>query len=199
MCTISSLRLSPRNGGRLKEHYGEDVKKRSLQRLSHEIERRGTLDVLRNGIKDAGCKFKLAYFKPSSRLNEELRGLCRANQFSVIRQLHYSQSNENSLDLVLFLNGIPIFTAELKNPLNGQSVEDAVKQYKEDRDPREPLLSYGRCLAHFAVDPNLVYVTTQLRKDATHFLPFNRGWDRGAGNPRSPRRSMATPRAICGR
>ena len=177
------LATQPKGWGRLKEHYGEDVKKRFLQRLAHEIERRGTLDVLRNGIKDAGCKFKLAYFKPASGLNEELRELYRANQFSVIRQLHYSARNENSLDLALFLNGIPIFTAELKNPLNGQNVEDAMKQYQTDRDPREPLFSYGRCLAHLAVDPNLVYVTTHLRGQKTRFLPFNRGWDRGAGNP----------------
>ena len=122
------LATQPKEWGRLKEHYGEDVKKRFLRRLSQEIERRGTLDVLRNGIKDAGCKFKLAFFKPASGLNEELRELYRANQFSVIRQLHYSERNENSLDLALFLNGIPIFTAELKNPLNGQDVKDAIKR-----------------------------------------------------------------------
>jgi type I restriction enzyme R subunit len=180
------LATQPREWGRLKEHYGEDVKKRFLQRLSREIERRGTLDVLRNGIKDAGCKFKLAFFKPASGLNEELRELYRANQFSVIRQLHYSERNENSLDLALFLNGIPIFTAELKNPLNGQNVEDAMKQYQIDRDPREPLFSYGRCLAHLAIDPNLVYVITHLRGQKTRFLPFNCGWDRGAGNPPVP-------------
>ena len=177
------LATQPQEWSRLKEYYGADVKTRFLQRLSHEIERRGTLDVLRNGIKDAGCKFKLAYFKPSSRLNEELREFYRANIFSMVRQLHYSRSNENSLDLGLFLNGLPIFTAELKNPLNGQSVTDAIAQYKKDRDPREPLFAYGRCLAHFAIDPNLAYVTTHLRGEKTRFLPFNRGWNRGAGNP----------------
>ena len=92
-----------------------------------------------------------------------------------MRQLHYSEKNENSLDLVLFLNGIPIFTAELKNPLTGQDVEDAIRQYKTDRDPREPLFAFGRCLAHFAVDPDLVYVTTHLAGPKTRFLPFNRG------------------------
>ena len=91
-----------------------------------------------------------------------------------------------SLDLVLFLNGIPIFTAELKNPLNGQDVEDAIRQYKTDRDPREPLFAYGRCLAHFAVDPDLVYVTTQLAGPKTRFLPFNQGKFGGAGNPPVP-------------
>src|SRR5450830_529839 len=88
-----------------------------------------------------------------------------------------------SLDLVLFLNGIPIVTAELKNPLNGQDVEDAIRQYKTDRDPREPLLAYGRCLGHFAIDPDLVYVTTKLAGPKTRFLPFNQGKYGGAGNP----------------
>lgn len=180
------LATQPKEWSRLKEYYGADVKTRFLRRLAHEIERRETLDVLRNGLKDAGCKFKLAYFRPSSRLNEELRELYRANIFSVVRQLHYSQANEGSLDLVLFLNGLPIFTAELKNPLTGQNVEDAMKQYRQDRDPREPLFAYSRCLAHFAVDPNLVYVTTHLKGQKTGFLPFNQGWDRGAGNPPIP-------------
>jgi len=180
------LATQPKEWGRLKEHYGEDVKKRFLRRVSHEIERRGTLDVLRKGIKDAGCKFKLAFFKPSSELNEELRKLYRANLFSAIRQLHYGELSQRSLDLVLFLNGIPIFTAELKNPLTGQDVEDAMAQYRRDRDPREPLLRYGRCLAHFTVDPNLVYVTSRLNWERTRFLAFNQGWDRGAGNPPVP-------------
>lgn len=180
------LATQPQEWGRLKDHYGAEVKERFLRRLSQEIERRGTIDVLRKGIKDAGRKFRLTYFKPASKLNPDLQLLHQANVFSMIRQLHFSQANENSLDLGLFLNGIPIFTAELKNPLNGQDVKDAIKQYKRDRDPREPLLSYGRCLAHFAVDPNLAYVTTHLRNEDTHFLPFNRGWDRGAGNPPVP-------------
>jgi type I restriction enzyme R subunit len=142
--------------------------------------------VLRNGIKDSGCKFRLAYFRPASGLNEETRRLHAANLFAVVRQLRYSSKNENCLDLVLFLNGIPIFTAEIKNPLNGQDVEDAIRQYKTDRDPREPLLAYGRCLAHFAVDPDLVYVTTQLAGPRTRFLPFNQGKYGGAGNPPVP-------------
>jgi len=180
------LATQPKTWERLKQHHGEEVKTRFLQRLAGEVGRRGTLDVLRNGVKDRGCKFDLAFFKPSSGLNEALRELYRANQFCVIRQLHYSEKNDKSLDLALFLNGLPVFTAELKNPLSGQTVEDAMRQYKTNRDPREPLLGYGRCLAHFAVDPNLVYVTTHLRGEKTFFLPFNRGWDRGAGNPPLP-------------
>jgi len=114
--------------------------------MAREIQRRGALDVLRNGVKARGVKFDLAYFRPSSGLNEELARRYRGNLFAVVRQLHYSQQNENSLDLALFLNGIPIFTAELKNPLTGQNVQDAIKQYQSPaRDPREPVLAYGRC------------------------------------------------------
>lgn len=171
---------------KLEQHHGSGVQERFLKRLASEIERRGTLDVLRNGIKDSGCKFSLAYFQPASGLNEETRRLHAANFFSVVRQLHYSTKNENSLDMVLFLNGLPIFTAELKNPLTGQTVEDAIRQYKTARDPREPLFVYGRCLAHFAVDPELVYVTTHLANSKTLFLPFNRGKFGGAGNPPVP-------------
>jgi type I restriction enzyme R subunit len=180
------LATQPREWQKLTQHHGAAVKEQFLKRLAAEIGRRGTLDVLRQGIKDSGCKFKLAYFRPASGLNEETRRLHAANLFAVVRQLRYSERNEKSLDLVLFLNGIPIFTAELKNPLTGQDVESAIRQYKTDRDPREPLLAYGRCLAHFAVDPDLVYVTTQLVGPRTRFLPFNRGKFGGAGNPPVP-------------
>jgi type I restriction enzyme R subunit len=188
------LATQPKEWGKLKEHYGAEVKEKFLARLSREIERRGTLDVLRNGVKDAGCKFQLAFFRPASGLNKDLQRLHAANLFAVVRQLRYSESLENSLDLALFLNGIPIFTAELKNPLSGQAVEDAVQQYRTSRDPREPLLGYGRCLAHFAVDPNLVYVTTKLEGAETRFLPFNQGYLKGAGNPPVPltRKGYAT-------
>ena len=156
------LATQPKEWAKLKQHYGADVKPRFLGRLSREIARRGALDVLRNGVKDSGCKFRLAYFRPASGLNEELQRLHAANLFAVVRQLHFSEQSNQSVDLALFLNGIPIFTAELKNPLTGQDVEDAIRQYRNDRDPREPLFAYGRCLAHFAVDPDQVFVTTQL-------------------------------------
>ena len=180
------LASQPREWEKLKQHHAADVKPRFLGRLSREIGRRGALDVLRNGVKDSGCKFRLAYFRPASGLNEELQRLHAANLFAVVRQLRFSEKGEESLDLVLFLNGIPIFTAELKSPLNGQDVEDAIRQYQYDRDPREPLFSYGCCLAHFAVDPELVFVTTQLAGPATRFLPFNQGRYGGAGNPPVP-------------
>ena len=176
----------PKEWEKLSQRYGTEVEDRFLERLATEIKRRGTLDVLRHGVKDMGCQFRLAYFRPASGLNKETRRLYKANLFSVVRQLRYSVKNENSLDLVLFLNGIPIFTAELKNPLTGQTVKDAIRQYKKDRDPREPLFASDRCLAHFAVDPNLVFVTTRLHKNRTRFLPFNQGKYGGAGNPPVP-------------
>ncbi len=177
------IATQPKEWAKFTQHHGTGANEQFLKRVSAEIERRGVLDVLRNGIKDSGCKFRLAYFRPASGLNQETRRLHAANVFAIVRQLHYSTKNENCLDLVLFLNGIPIFSAELKNPLTGQDVEDAIRQYKSDRDPREPLLAYGRCLAHFAVDPNLVYVTTRLAGPNTRFLPFNQGRFGGAGNP----------------
>ena len=148
------LATQPQVWKKLTQHHGEDVKERFLKRLSTEIRSRGALDVLRTGIKDMGCRFRLAYFHPASGLNEETRRLYLGNLFSVVRQLHYSEKNNNSLDLALFLNGIPIFTAELKNPLTGQTVQDAIHQYRTDRDPREPLLAYGRCWRTSPSTPN---------------------------------------------
>jgi len=189
----------PETWDRLKQHHGELVHEKFLARLSSEIERRGTLDVLRSGVKDHGCKFDLAYFRPETGLNPDTQRKYAANMFSVVRQLRYEQKPADpkkgrSLDLALFLNGLPIFTAELKNPLTGQKVEDAVSQYRTRRDPREPLFRYGRCLAHFAVDPHQVQVTTHLKGTKTRFLPLNRGWNGGAGNPPVPptRRGYAT-------
>ena len=126
------LATQPREWKRLSQHHGAMVEEQFLKRLASEIARRGALDVLRTGIRDMGCKFSLSYFRPASGLNDETRELHRANLFSVVRQLHYSEKNNNSLDMALFLNGIPIFTAELKNPLTGQTVEDAIRQYRTD-------------------------------------------------------------------
>lgn len=173
----------PKKWEQLKSHYKDETETPFLRRLSSEIDKRGTLDVLRKGVKDAGVKFDLIYYRPASGLNPELQNLYEGNMFSVTRQLRYSSRNENSLDVVLFLNGLPVFTAELKNPLNGQDVNDAIHQYRHDRDAREPLLSFGRCLAHFAVDPLVAYVATKLEGPKTRFLPFNQGYNNGAGNP----------------
>ncbi len=175
----------PKEWEKFKKQHGADARRPFLQRLASELRARGTLDVLRKGIKANGCRFQLAYFHPSSGLNYEVLKLYSANLFSEVRQLHYSERNNNSLDLVLFLNGLPIFTAELKNPFTGQNVQNAIQQYRFDRDPREPLFAFGRCLAHFAVDPDLVYMTSHLEGPKTRFLPFNQGRNGGAGNPPS--------------
>ncbi len=172
----------PKEWLRFSQQHGSAAKDRLYARVSAEVGKRGTLDVLRKGVKDAGVTFRLAFFPPASSLNPESQRHYRLNVFSVVRQLRFSEKNDDSLDLALFLNGLPLFTAELKNPFNGQTVEDAVAQYRRDRDPREPLFAFGRCLAHFAVDPDLVEVTTHLKGQATRFLPFNRGRFGGAGN-----------------
>jgi len=175
----------PKEWQKMQTQHGADAKPMLLKRLASDIHKHGTLHVLRKGIKANGCKFRLVYFRPSSGLNESAQKLYLGNQFTIVRQLKYSGKNEKSLDLAIFLNGLPLFTAELKNPFKGQFVQDAVKQYRLDRDPKEPLFQFGRCLAHFAVDPALVYVTTELRGGKTAFLPFNQGYNLGAGNPPS--------------
>jgi len=181
------LATQPKEWEKLGQHHGADAREKFLKRVAREVELRGALDVLRHGVKDSGCSFHLAYFHPSSGLNPEIQRLFLANVFSIARQLHYSTRHPDlSIDLGLFLNGIPIFTAELKNPLTGQNVEHAVKQYMFDRDPREPLLAFRRCLAHFAVDPDLVFFTTRLDRGKTRFYPFNLGRFGGAGNPPVP-------------
>ncbi len=174
----------PKEWAKLKEQYKGEAEERFLARLSAEIERRGTLDVLRNGVRDVGARVSLAFFRPPTMLNPETQKLYQANVFTVVRQLEYVEQGGRPRypNVTIFLNGLPVFTAELKNPLTGQSVLNAIEQYKKDRDPREPLLSFRRCLAHFAVDPDSMYMTTHLRKDQTEFLPFNRGRNGGAGN-----------------
>lgn len=167
----------------LVDYHGELAEPKFFKRLHEEIKARGVLDVLRSGIKDNGSHFELAYFKPSTNLNPETQALYNANIFSVTRQLKYSNRNENSLDVVIFLNGIPIFTSELKNQFTGQTVQHAIKQYKTDRDPNEQLFQFKRCLTHFAVDTEEIYMTTKLEGIRTFFLPFNQGHNMSAGNP----------------
>lgn len=123
------------------------------------------------------------YDKPVSTLNPEDAENYAKNIFSVTRQIHYSTQNEKSLDLVIFINGIPIITFELKNELTKQNVKDAIKQYKRDRDPKEELFRSARCLTHFAVDTDQVWMCTQLKGEKSHFLPFNKGNNNKAGNP----------------
>ena len=180
------LATQPKEWEKLHSAQGSDAKGSLLQRIYSEVTGRGTIAVLRKGIEHLGCHFTLCYFPPSSGLNEESGRLFESNILTVVRQVRYSVQNENSIDLVLFVNGLPIFTTELKNPLTGQDIFDAVSQYKNDRKPKgEQFLQFGRCLAHFAVDPSNVQVTTKLEGRETFFIPFNRGWDHGAGNPPS--------------
>jgi type I restriction enzyme R subunit len=167
---------------RLERQYGEETPVKLLDRVSKQIASRGVLDVLRKGVKDRGCEFKLTYFRPSSGMNPDHQRLYAQNRFSLIRQLHYSQRNEKSLDMVLFLNGLPLVTMELKNSLTGQVVTDAEKQYRTDRDPREPLFQFKQCLVHFAVGNEKVSMTTHLQGGGTRFFPFNKGIE----NPVNP-------------
>ncbi|MEM7535072.1 MAG: DEAD/DEAH box helicase family protein [Chloroflexota bacterium] len=172
-----------------KLHKDKDAEQELAKGVARKIAKRGTLYVLRKGYQVSGFTFRLAYFRPNSTLNPEMQQKYAGNLFSVIRQLTYREGSKLSLDLGLFLNGMPIFTAELKNPMTGQTVFDAIEQYKRDRDPKDALFAQGRCLAHFAVDPTLVYFTTTLAKQKTRFFPFNRGHNMGAGNPPEHERS----------
>ena len=165
----------PKEFEKLEQQYGVETAQKICYRLSRELTKRGVLDVLRKGIKDRGAKFNLAYFRPSSGMNPEHMRLYQANRFSVVRQLKYSKKNENSIDLGIFLNGLPIITIELKNSLTGQVALNAIKQYMKDRKPKgEPLLAFKRCLVHFAVGNEEASMTTRLQGGNTRFFPFNR-------------------------
>ena len=154
-----------------------------LSRLQGEISKRGTIDVLRRGLKHGPHHVDLFYGTPSAG-NEQARVRHSANRFSVSRQLKYSRDEAQlALDMGLFLNGLPMATFELKNSLTKQTVDDAVQQYKRDRDPHERLFEFGRCAVHFAVDDQEVRFCTHLKGKGSWFLPFNQGWNDGAGNP----------------
>ena len=164
--------------------HGAETAKVVLDHLVKELETKGMLKVLRQGFKCYGKKLRVAVFAPNNRMNPDTLALYGQNVLSVTRQLYYGTEHSKSLDLVLFLNGLPVATAELKNPLSGQTVEDAKRQYKKDRDHRELLFDFTkRTLVHFAVDQDEVFMTTRLSGDKTHFLPFNLGNQGHAGNP----------------
>jgi type I restriction enzyme R subunit len=162
------------------------TRQKFLARLQGEITKRGTIDVLRHGIKHGPHHIDLFYGTPSpGNVKAAERYAC--NRFSVTRQLRYSRDEtQRALDMALFINGLPIATFELKNSLTKQTVADAVAQYQRDRDPREKLFEFGRCIAHFAVDEQEVRFCTYLTGKGSWFLPFNRGWNDGAGNPPKP-------------
>ncbi|MFV5212234.1 type I restriction endonuclease subunit R [Azonexus caeni] len=164
--------------------HGAETGKVVLDHLVKELDTKGMLKVLRQGFKCYGKKLRVAVFAPNNRMNPETLDLVEKNRLTVTRQLFYGETHARSLDLVLFLNGLPLVTAELKNPLSGQTVEDAKKQYKKDRDARELIFEFKkRALVHFAVDQDQVFMATRLSGDKTYFLPFNLGNHGHAGNP----------------
>ncbi|WP_375184293.1 type I restriction endonuclease subunit R [Aquabacterium sp.] len=190
----------PADWAKFKKWHNGQSEQMFVKRVAKQLDTHGTLHLLRHGFKDVDAKFTLCQFKPAHDKNPKLVELYKKNRLTVIRQLHYSLNNENSIDLTFFVNGLPVATAELKTDLT-QSVNDAIVQYKKDRLPKdaktkevEALLQFKtRALVHFAVSTDLVYMTTRLAGDETFFLPFNIGkpdgidlLSCGAGNPPAP-------------
>ncbi len=178
-----------KNWAKISSIHGDNVDNRIIQRIYKEMDLRGSLDVIRNGFTDYGVRFKLAFFKPESGLNPETQELYDKNQLKVIRQVYYSakKGNTNSVDLVLSLNGIPVATIELKNHFTGQSSANAKRQYVTTRDNRELLFAFKkRTFVHFAVDDEEVFMATKLEGEKTFWLPFNKGHNKGKGNPPNP-------------
>ncbi len=162
------------------------VRRKFLARLQGEITKRGTVDVLRLGIRHGPHEIALFYGAPSPG-NMRARERFEQNRFTVTRQLRYSRDEtQRALDIALFINGLPVITFELKNNLTKQTADDAVEQYRKDRNPREKLFELGRCVAHFAADESEARFCSHLQGKASWFLPFNRGWNDGAGNPPNP-------------
>ena len=176
----------PEQWQKLEQQYRGGAENTLFTNLERALKERGTLDVLRNGIRMVpGIHFALCFFKPASGLNPDIQAKFDANILSLIRQVRYSRRNGNAIDVVLFVNGIPVATIELKNELTGSTFKTAEQQYKADRLPTgEPLLTFRRgALVHFAMDERNVSMTIKLDGSKTKFLPFNRGLDGGAGNP----------------
>ena len=164
-----------------------------LIRLDEKIKELGVIEVLRKGVKHFDKTIDLFYRKPSSSYNANDAIRYAANIFSVTQELKYSLSHENRLDLTVIINGIPVITCELKNPLSGQYVQNGIRQYQKDRDPKEKMFSLARCMVHFAADTELVYMCSELKGKASFFIPFNKGLNDGkplppygAGNPVNP-------------
>lgn len=178
----------PKEWAKLASIYGAEAEAKVVQNIAGDLDQRGMLECVRHGVTDRGIKLRLAYFKPATRMNPETITLYGKNILTVTRQVHYSEKQTKlSVDMLLSFNGLPIATAELKNPFTGQTVENAKRQYKFDRDPKQLLFQFKRrALVHFAVDPDEVYMATRLAGKDTFFLPFNKGRDGGKGNPDNP-------------
>ena len=173
----------PKAWARYTKLYGASAVDKLTRRVNTAISESNVLDVLKKGIKDMGIEIKLCYFKPSSNLNQDLVKLYDGNICGITRQFSYSKNNNNTIDTVLSINGIPLFAFELKDQLKGQDVNNAMRQWKEDRDPKEPIFKFGqRFLCYFAIDLYDAFMTTELKGEYTRFLPFNQG-SNGAGNP----------------
>ncbi len=181
----------PKAWDAIAKNHGTHANDTLLDRLRDSLDRQGTLAVLRKGIDLLGLRqsLSLAEFKPALAMNPDIVARYNANRLRVVRQVHYSQHNQNSIDLVLFLNGLPVATVELKTDFT-QSVQDAIDQYRFDRNPKpkgqaaEPLLAFpSGALVHFAVSNREVYMVTKLEGTDTEFLPFNQGDNGAKGNP----------------
>lgn len=180
---LAFIRASqPKQWERYTGVYGADSERQLIERFCREVRLVGLLKVLRQGFTDRGIKFRPVFWKPETSMNALSQAQYAANILHCTRQLHYSPANENSVDIVLFLNGIPVVSMELKCQFTGQSVANAMEQYKFDRSGKDPIFTFkNRVLVHFAVDLTQVYMTTRLEGERTYFLPFNQG-SNGAGN-----------------
>jgi type I restriction enzyme, R subunit len=177
----------PKKWQSLADLQGDAAEGVLLDALVKELATKGSLHVLRHGFKCFGKTYQMAAFKPASGMNPETIAAYAQNILTIARQVRFNPDTEQSVDVVLAVNGIPVVTLELKNPMTGQRVNDAQDQYADDRDPRLPLFRFKeRALVHFAVDPDLVFMTTKLEGKDTQWLPFNLGHDNGAGNPPAP-------------
>lgn len=158
-----------------KLHYKPDWKKQIIERLHRKLRKDGILSLLKRGLDVDNAHLDLLYRLPYNDLNPDVTAKFESNVFSITRQVYFSETTNESVDLVLFINGLPVVTIELKNQWTGQTVNQAKKQYRENRDPNETLFQFRRCLVHFALDPDEAWMTTKLDGKDTYFLPFNRG------------------------
>ena len=182
----------PKAWARFEKIYGADSERQLVERFCREVKMAGLLKVLRQGFTDRGIKFRAVFWKPETSINETTQTQYAANILHCTRQLHYSLHNENSIDMVLFVNGVPVVSMELKCQFTGQDTANAIEQYKLDRASKDPIFAFGqRVLVHFAVDLSNVFMTTRLEGEKTYFLPFNQGSNGagkvgGKGNPINP-------------